>query len=274
MNWRSVLHYNMALFVLLDICYGAYYIFPGLGTNILNIPTLWLDAIVLVSCFFAISFSKLNIVVSLEHQNKIEYMRKFQENQSDIIRDFATISEAKSGETGQHIRRVSEYSALLASKLIDDETDIAYVKVASMMHDIGKLMIPNEIIEKPDKLTDEEYEIMKTHSAYGDSLLSHNQGKIMTMARTIAYEHHERWDGNGYPRGLKGEQISIYAQIVSVADVYDALTSRRSYKEAWPAIDAKVEILRQRGHQFSPRVVDVFNSSYDEIEKIRKQYAD
>ena len=143
-----------------------------------------------------------------------------------------------------------------------------------MMHDIGKLMIPNEIIEKPGQLTDEEYEIIKKHTTYGNSMLSHSDGDIMSIAKSIAYEHHERWDGLGYPRGLKGDEISIYAQIVSVADVFDALTSRRSYKEPWDSVEAQVEIIRQKGQQFSPRIVDIFNKRFDEIEIVRKLYAD
>lgn len=273
-NWKPVFFYYLALYILMDICYGAAYFFPALDSDTPNIQTIWLATVVILAAFSGAAFSKLNVIVSKENEKKIRYMRKFQENQTDIIRDFATISEAKSGETGQHIRRVSEYTAILARGIIKDSTDIMYIKVASMMHDIGKLMIPNEIIEKPGKLSPEEYETIKTHSEFGDSLLSHSEGEIMTIARTIAYEHHERWDGHGYPRGIKGDSISIYAQIVSVADVYDALTSKRSYKEPWDPLEARVEIIRQKGHQFSPKVVDNFIDRYDEIEEIRKKYAD
>ncbi|MBQ3798179.1 MAG: HD domain-containing protein [Butyrivibrio sp.] len=274
LKWWPVLLYNLMLLALMDICYGAYFFFDELQIGTLNVQKIWLDMLLVVCCLFAASFSKLNVIVSKEHDHKIEYMKKFQDNQSDIIRDFATISEAKSGETGQHIRRVSEYTAILAKPLLENEDDVSYIKIASMMHDIGKLMIPNEIIEKPGKLTPEEYEIIKTHSTYGENLLSHNQGEIMTMARSIAYEHHEKWDGTGYPRGLKGDEISLVAQIVAVADVYDALTSRRSYKEPWNPEDAKAEIINQKGRQFSPSVVDVFEKNYAEIDNIRQTYAD
>ena len=274
LNWMPVLLYNIALFILIDTCYGAYFFFSELQYDKLNIPAIWLDSIIVIACIFASGFAKLNVHLSKEHTNRLEYMQKFQDSQTDIIRDFASISEAKSGETGEHIRRVSEYTAILAQNFFDDEKTISYIKVASMMHDIGKLMIPNEIIEKKGKLTADEYEIIKTHSAYGDNLLSHNEGEIMTIARAIAYEHHERWDGKGYPRGLKGDAISVYAQIVSVADVYDALTSKRSYKEAWPPEEAYTEIVRQKGFQFSPRVVDAFVKNYSDIEKIRNTYID
>lgn len=273
-DWRPLFYYTITLFLILDACYAAIFIFPEIQLNKLSVSSLWLDLIVTITCLSSIGFVKLNVRVGQEHDHKVSYMRKFQENQTDIIRDFATISEAKSGETGQHIRRVSEYVAILSKEILQDEREISYVKIASMMHDIGKLMIPNEIIEKPGKLTKEEYETIKKHSAYGESLLSRSEGEIMTIAQTIAYEHHERWDGHGYPRGLKGNEISIYAQIVSVADVYDALTSKRSYKDPWPAEQARKEIIGQRGYQFSPIVVDSFIKRYNEIDEIRKMYAD
>lgn len=138
-----------------------------------------------------------------------------------------------------------------------------------MMHDIGKLLIPREIIEKPGKLTDEERAIMSEHTNYGKEILANSKGEIISMARTIAYEHHERWDGTGYPRKIAGNEISVYAQIVSVADVYDALTSVRSYKAAWSSEEAYDEILRQRGKQFSPTVVDAFCNCYDRIKEIQ-----
>ncbi|SDH78804.1 HD domain-containing protein [Pseudobutyrivibrio sp. 49] len=274
LSWKPVLFYNIALFFLIDSCYCALYFFQYVLSEEKDVLVLWLDGIVILACAFSAGFSKLNVYLSREQSNKIEYMKKFQENQTEIIRNFATISEAKSGETGEHVRRVSEYTAILASELLDNDVDIDIIKIASMLHDVGKLMIPNEIIEKPGKLTDEEYNIIKGHSSYGNELLSHSNGVILDVAREIAHQHHERWDGKGYPQGLKGEEISVYAQIVSVADVYDALTSKRSYKEPWPAERARTEIIIQRGQQFSPKVVDAFDKYYDQIEEIRLKYRD
>ena len=274
LSWTPVLVYNIALFFVIDSCYSAMYFLDSILTQDFHVVVLWIDCIVIVSCTFSAGFSKLNVYLSKEKILTIEYMKKFQDNQTEIIRDFATISEAKSGETGEHIRRVSEYTVILANELLDKEEDINCLKVASMMHDVGKLMIPNEIIEKPGKLTDEEFEVIKGHSQYGDNILSHSDGVIMIMAREIAYQHHERWDGKGYPQGLKGEEISIYAQIVAVADVYDALTSKRSYKDPWPPEKARTEIIIQRGQQFAPKVVDAFDKCYDQIEAIRRLYAD
>ena len=143
-----------------------------------------------------------------------------------------------------------------------------------MMHDIGKLMVSNDIIEKPGALTDEEYNEIKKHVAYGEKLLAHTGGGIMKKARIIAKEHHERWDGKGYIMGLKGNQTSELAQIVAIADVFDALTSRRSYKEPWPCSQAKDEIIRNKGSQFSPKCVDAFELCYDQFLEIRKQFPD
>jgi len=153
-------------------------------------------------------------------------------------------------------------------------SDIENIKIAAMMHDLGKLLISHDIIEKTDKLTEEEYEIMKQHAKYGWDILSNSEGEIIAMARVIALEHHERWDGQGYPQGLRGDDISIYAQIVSVADVFDALSSERAYKPAWDLEKSKNEIIKQRGEQFSPAVVDAFIKCFDGIKAIHEQYED
>ncbi len=274
LNWKPVLIVYILLFFLMDSCYSAVYYFQYTSSEDYAVLVIWIDSIVVLACAFAAGFAKLNAYLSSEQIKQINYMRRFQESQSDIIREFATVSEAKTGETGQHIRRVSEYTAIMGKELLDDTVDIEMLKVASMMHDVGKLMIPSDIIEKPTQLTVDEYEIVKRHSAYGSNLLSHGNSFIMTIAREIAYQHHERWDGKGYPQGLKGDEISIYAQIVAVADVYDTLTNRRSYKKPWPADRARTEIIIQRGQQFSPRVVDVFDKCYDQIEEIRLKFKD
>jgi response regulator RpfG family c-di-GMP phosphodiesterase len=219
-------------------------------------------------------YIRISFAEAKQEYKKQEYQKRLQHSQEDIIVSLSEITEAKSGETGQHIRRVAEYSKCLAKHILKEPSDVENIRIAAMMHDIGKLMISQEILEKPGRLTPEEYAIVKEHSAFGWNLLANSKGEVMEMARGIALEHHERWDGGGYPGGLKGDEISIYAQIVSVADVYDALTSKRSYKDAWNPDDARREIVVQRGKQFAPRVVDAFVSCYSEIEEIRRQYAD
>ncbi|WP_051656921.1 HD-GYP domain-containing protein [Butyrivibrio sp. AE3004] len=270
--WRPVLHYVLGLFFVLDALYGAYTIFPGIEKGVLSVVNAWIDIIAIIFTVYLGSFLRLNLMAYEEQSQRLLYMSELKENHNDIIQKFAQISEAKSGETGQHVKRVSEYSAIIAKSygLSDDEVDL--IRTASMMHDFGKLLIPNEIVEKPGGLTDEEKEIMKKHTVYGYEILTSSVGEVMNMARTIAYEHHERYDGSGYPRGLSGDEISIYAQIVALADVYDALTSKRSYKEAWTPRDSYEEILRQKGKHFAPEVVDAFCDCYDQIEAIRIKF--
>ena len=194
--------------------------------------------------------------------------------QEEMIMSFAEITENKSGQTGQHIKRVSEYSRILAEQLGLEAGRVEFVRIASTMHDVGKLLIPSEILEKPGKLTDEEYSTIKTHTTIGGQLLENVEGEEMQLSRTIAMEHHEQFDGNGYPSQIHGDDISIEGRIVAVADVYDALTSKRSYKDAWKEEDAYQEILNGRGTQFDPQVVDAFVAAHDKIVKVREQYQD
>ena len=190
-----------------------------------------------------------------------------------MIYAFAEISESKSKVTGDHIRRVAEYMRVLgeASGFTTDYVD--KLSVAAMMHDIGKLMIPEEILDKPDKLTAEEYAIMKNHVLYGEALLAKCPGDIMKIAKTIALEHHERWDGSGY-LGMKGEDISYISRLMAVCDVFDALTSQRYYKEGWSLEDTYNEIVRQSGTQFDPDVVKLFIDNFDRFKQILKSMPD
>ena len=194
--------------------------------------------------------------------------------QEEMILSFAEITENKSGQTGQHIKRVSEYSRIIATQLGLNPDLVESIRIASTMHDVGKLLIPSEILEKPGKLTDEEYVIIKTHTTMGGQLLENVEGEQMQLSRTIAMQHHERPDGKGYPNGLKDEEISLEGKIVAVADVYDALTSRRSYKNAWKEEDACREVLGGKGSQFDPKVVDAFCAAHDQILSVLEKYRD
>ena len=194
--------------------------------------------------------------------------------QEEVIVSLAEITEGKSEQTGQHIKRVSEYSRILATQMGMPEAAVENLRLASTMHDLGKLMIPSEILDKPGRLTDEEFAVIKKHPGYGEHLLHNVEGETMTLARTVALEHHERYDGKGYPSGEKGDEISPEGRIVAVADVYDALTSRRSYKDAWDPKQAYDEIVRCSGTQFDPKVVEAFVAAYDQIDAARRRYAD
>ena len=194
--------------------------------------------------------------------------------QEEMIFSFAEITENKSGQTGQHIKRVSEYSRIIASQLGLPLEEVERIRIASTMHDVGKLLIPSEILEKPGKLTKEEYETIKTHTTLGGQLLENVEGEEMKLSRTIALQHHEKPDGTGYPKNLEKDEISLEGKIVAVADVYDALTSKRSYKDAWKEEDAYQEILKGRGTQFDEKVVDAFVAAHDKILEVQSKFKD
>ena len=239
--------------------------------------TFWLVLLILWN-FLA---GSIILLIALLLSYLIEYGAYLQEKadettrvQEQVIISLAEITENKSGQTGQHVRRVAEYTRILAEELGYPQEQLDDIRLASTMHDIGKLLVPSEILEKPGRLTDEEFETIKLHTTDGGRLLENVDGDVMHLSRTIALDHHERWDGNGYAQGKAGEDISFEGRIVAVADVYDALTSRRSYKDAWDDREAYDEIVRCSGTQFDPQVVEAFKNRYDDINAVRQQLAD
>lgn len=196
-----------------------------------------------------------------------------QNNQKGLIYSFAEISESKSKFTGEHIKRVAEYMRVLGKASGFDDEYVDKLCTASMMHDIGKLMISEEILDKPDKLTDEEYQIMKNHVLYGEALLEKCPGEMMHLACILAKEHHERWDGSGY-LGMKGEEIAYISRLMAVCDVFDALTSDRYYKKGWSLEDTFNEIIQLSGKHFDPAVVKLFIENFDEFKTIYHKIPD
>lgn len=194
--------------------------------------------------------------------------------QDSISENFATILSNKSGESGNHVKRVSEYSAILAEEMGFDANQTHDIRIASMLHDVGKIMIDESILHKPGRFTDEEYKIMQQHVVYGGKLLQGVPGNIMQLGAIIALYHHERWDGNGYVNHLKGDEIPKEAQITSVADVFDALVSRRCYKGAWTIEEAYNEIVSQSGKQFSPAAVEAFQRRFEDFKRISIELKD
>ena len=194
--------------------------------------------------------------------------------QDSISENFATILSNKSGESGNHVKRVSEYSAVLAEEMGFDANQTHDIRIASMLHDVGKIMIDESILHKPGRFTDEEYKIMQQHVVYGGKLLQGVPGNIMQLGAIIALYHHERWDGNGYVHHLKGDEIPKEAQITSVADVFDALVSHRCYKGAWSIEDAYNEIVANAGKQFSPAAVEAFQRRFEDFKRIAEEYKD
>lgn len=192
--------------------------------------------------------------------------------QREIIYTMGEIAETRSKETGNHVKRVAEYSKLLALKLGLSQEEAELLKLASPMHDIGKVGIPDDILNKPGKHTPQEFEIMKTHAQLGFDMLKHSNKKILQAAAIVAGQHHEKYNGTGYPNQLNGENIHIYARITAVADVFDALGSDRVYKKAWD--DEKIfQLFRdESAKHFDPKIVTVFFENLNDIFSIRAQY--
>jgi putative two-component system response regulator len=178
--------------------------------------------------------------------------------QSAIIECLAKASEYRDDSTGEHAYRVGEMAKKLASALGYSIEQAEMIRLAASLHDLGKIGIPDNILLKPSSLTAEEFEIMQTHTTIGNEILPKAPFPLLEFARNIALSHHERWDGTGYPHGLAGDGIPLEAQIVSIVDVYDALTHRRPYKSSWTSERAMAEIANQRNKQFNPKVVDTF----------------
>lgn len=194
--------------------------------------------------------------------------------QREIIETMGEIGESRSQETGNHVKRVAKYSYRLALLSGFSEVDAMQLKLASPMHDIGKVAIPDSVLLKPGKLTDEEFEIMKGHSTIGYNVFKHSHRELLRVAAIIAHEHHERWDGKGYPNGLAGNGIHIVGRITAIADVFDALGAERVYKKAWPIDKILSYMKEQRGKQFDPGLIDLFIANIDQFIAIRDEFYD
>ncbi len=222
--------------------------------------------------------------------------RELQLSQQEVLNCLARAGEYRDNETGQHVLRVSRYVGIIARELGMDRAAISMIQQASTLHDIGKVGIPDSILLKPGKLTEDEYNRMKQHCDYGTDICSQTEKRasdhsdlhaalgvkflagcvspMLRMASVITATHHEKWDGTGYPQGLKGEAIPLEGRITAVADVFDALSSERPYKKAF-SLEKCIAILQEgRGQHFEPRLVDLFLGCMDEVVAIRDKYAD
>ena len=194
--------------------------------------------------------------------------------QLETVERLAIVAEYKDKVTARHIRRMSEYCAAIARGLRLPPGEVELILHASRMHDVGKIAVPDAILRKPSHLDEPEWRVMRRHPTIGSLILDNSTSELLQAGRVIALCHHERWDGGGYPSGLAGEDIPLWGRICAVADVFDAVTSERPYKPAFPN-DEAVRILREgRGSQFDPQVVDAFLERLDEILTIQSQYRD
>ena len=196
------------------------------------------------------------------------------DREQEMITRLSRAAEFRDPETGAHIQRMSNYSRLIAAQLGLAKEEQELILRASPMHDVGKIAIPDHILLKPGRLTDEEMTIMKTHAEKGQEILGGSKSKLLDLAALIAWTHHEKFDGNGYPRRLAGEAIPLPGRIVAVADVFDALTSERPYKKAWPVEEAIRFLQDASGQHFDPACVDAFLARRGEVMDIRITFQD
>jgi len=201
-----------------------------------------------------------------------ERTKQLQHTRLQVVRRLGRAAEYRDNETGLHIVRMSKISYLLGQAMGMDSYQCDLLLNASPMHDIGKIGIPDNILLKPGKFEPGEWEIMKQHAQMGADILEGEESDLLSMAREIALTHHEKWDGSGYPNGLKGEEIPLVGRICAIADVFDALTSVRPYKKAWSVDDALALIESNRGSHFDPQLVDAFMANLDGILAIRDNH--
>ena len=218
--------------------------------------------------------------LALYDQNRVldkkvkERTTELKSTRLEIIRRLGRAAEFKDNETGLHVVRMSYYSKLIAlsAGLSQEHADILFN--AAPMHDIGKIGIPDKVLRKPGKLDDEEWELMQQHTSIGGEIIGEQSSELLQMARTIALTHHEKWNGKGYHQGLSREDIPLESRIVAIADVFDALTSERPYKEAWP-VDKTVDLIKKEsGEHFDPMLVDAFVNCLSEILDVKVTYAE
>ncbi|MDA8621698.1 DUF3369 domain-containing protein [Psychrosphaera sp.] len=212
-----------------------------------------------------------NISIAIEN---IRLNDELKQTQEEIVYSICEVAETRSKETGHHVRRVALYSKLIAQHIGLSNEDIEQLFLAAPLHDVGKIGIPDRILNKPGKLEGEDWKIMQTHADLGGSILLSSNLPIMKAASIVASQHHENWDGSGYPKGLKSKEIHIFGRIVALADVFDALMTSRCYKPAWSLEQVDALLLEESGKKFDPDLITIYFNNKEEFLKIHKKYAD
>jgi response regulator RpfG family c-di-GMP phosphodiesterase len=216
----------------------------------------------------------LNLFSSVVHvafENILINQEMFQ-TQSEIVTKLSEVVETRSHETAQHVGRVAAFSSYLADKAGLTDAEISNLRIASTLHDIGKVGVPDSILLKEENLTEEEFEVIKNHTVIGYRIMQASSRPILQLAAIISLQHHEKFSGGGYPNNLQGEEIHLYSRIVSIADVFDALTHDRFYKKAWSAERAVAYLIDEKGKSFDPRLVDLFTVSLEDLKEINGRH--
>lgn len=237
------------------------------------------EDVIYVSSRHPISQNELSLIELFLHNASIAYENVILRNeiegtQRDMVYMLGESIETRSKETGQHVRRVAAYCRLIALGVGMTEREAEIIEVASPLHDFGKIGIPDRILHYPGKLSGDDWDVMKSHATIGFDLLKNSEREILRAAAVIAGQHHEHWDGNGYPDGLKGDEIHLYARIAAVADVFDALGSKRCYKDAW-TLEKIIEYLKEKSNmQFDPTIINWVVDNIDTLKEVRQLYPD
>lgn len=274
----AVIYWGIESFMNIFVAPEANFFSHLIGTDIYNIYSR-----VIILCLFVIFGSHVQYTVN----KRREAERQVQSSRAATILGLAKLAEYRDEDTGAHLERIREYSRIISEEMATKPEYRKYITNdyiedifnSSILHDIGKVGIPDAILRKPSRLTPEEFEIIKTHTTLGGEAIETIEKRIegksfLTIGKEIAYHHHEKWDGSGYPYGVRGNDIPLSARIIAVADVYDALISKRAYKEAFSHADALKMITKLKGIQFDPDVVDAFLARENEFEKISLMYKD
>ena len=250
-----------------------------------NVSEMWMRLVVI--CLFMIFGSHVQFTINKRKKAEMDLLesyRKLQNARMGTILGLAKLAEYRDEGTGAHLERIREYAKLLAEALAKNPKYASHITPeyvddiyqSSILHDIGKVGIPDAVLLKPAKLSDEEFDVIKRHTTLGGDAINAIEAKIegksfLALGKEIAYNHHEKWDGSGYPRGLSRDDIPLSARIIALADVYDALTTRRFYKEAFSHKRSRQMIVELKGTHFDPHVVDVFLALEDEFNRIRRE---
>jgi len=208
------------------------------------------------------------------HQEVKDLNEEIEATQCEVVFTLGAIGEHRSKETGYHVKRVAQYTYLLAKYSGIAEEECELLKQASPLHDIGKVAIPDAILNKPGRLDADEFTVMKEHAQIGYEMLQYSQRPLLKTAAIVAHQHHEKYNGTGYPQGLEGKQIHIYGRITALADVFDALSCRRVYKASWKDEAIFAYLKQERGEHFDPKLIDIFFDHLDEFIAIRSQLED
>ena len=221
-------------------------------------------------------FQKVELLARINTHLKLQYFQdqEIEQTQRELIYTIARITDIHSAETGNHIKRVSEYAKLLAILAGYDKEKAEIFQLAAAMHDVGKIGIPHGILSKPGKLDEEELAVMRQHPNIGYDILSQSKRPLLRAAAIVARQHHEKYDGSGYPRGLKGKNIHILGRIAALADVFDALDTPRSYKKRWTLQETLGHIQNESGKHFDPRLVNLLLKNFGHFRKIRDKFPD